>query len=397
MKKLFYIAAILIILFEIANVYFIMPFPGSQRMNSLDFAYFLNSWKWIIRGVLYVLLLLGFGPALKGKWRAVLLMIFVSGSITWLINTRITASSLFKVMKTKSFANWQNNMVDSNRLVIGVDFNGEARAYPMNVIAYHHRVYDTVGNKTIMVTYCSVCRSGRVFEPIVNGKIENFRLVGMDHFNAMFEDNTTHSWWRQENGIAVAGPLKGKMLPELPSIQMSLAEWIKLYPNGKILQPDTHFRKAYDHLKGFDDGSRKGKLEGMDTGSWKEKSWIVGITVKSKNPPYATFAKAYDWALLKQVKAIADTFQNRRLIVWIGTNSAGFYAYYLPAQINETKTLIVNADNSVQQGEDFIIYPNGMLGWRHSGKTEKLEKVNAYQEFWHSWKYFMGDARYMKK
>ena len=42
-----------------------------------------------------------------------------------------------------------------------------------------------------MVTYCTVCRTGRVFSPIVEGQPETFRLVGMDHFNAMFEDEGT--------------------------------------------------------------------------------------------------------------------------------------------------------------------------------------------------------------
>jgi hypothetical protein len=36
MKKLFYGGIIGIILYEIAKVYFIMPMPGSQQMNSID-------------------------------------------------------------------------------------------------------------------------------------------------------------------------------------------------------------------------------------------------------------------------------------------------------------------------------------------------------------------------
>ena len=51
MKKIFYFGFIGLILFEIANVYFIMPMPGSQRMNSIDLAYFLYSWRWLFRAV----------------------------------------------------------------------------------------------------------------------------------------------------------------------------------------------------------------------------------------------------------------------------------------------------------------------------------------------------------
>ncbi len=38
MKRLSYLGIALLALFEIANVFFIMPMPGSQRMSSIDVA-----------------------------------------------------------------------------------------------------------------------------------------------------------------------------------------------------------------------------------------------------------------------------------------------------------------------------------------------------------------------
>ena len=67
----------------------------------------------------------------------------------------------------------------------GSQLDGEARAYPIQLIGYHHQVCDTVGGKPIMVTYCTVCRTGRVFDPVIKGQPETFRLVGMDHFNTI--------------------------------------------------------------------------------------------------------------------------------------------------------------------------------------------------------------------
>ena len=83
-------------------------------------------------------------------------------------------------------------------------------------IGYHHQVRDRVGGTDVLVTYCTVCRSGRVFSPLVDGTLERFRLVGMDRFNAMFEDESTGSWWRQATGAAVAGPRKGIQLVVIP-------------------------------------------------------------------------------------------------------------------------------------------------------------------------------------
>ncbi len=39
MRRRFYLGVLLLVGFELANVYLIMPLPGSQRMRSLDGAY----------------------------------------------------------------------------------------------------------------------------------------------------------------------------------------------------------------------------------------------------------------------------------------------------------------------------------------------------------------------
>ncbi len=43
--------------------------------------------------------------------------------------------------------------VDKDDMVIAVRVNGEARAYPVREMAYHHVVNDTVGEEPIVSTY----------------------------------------------------------------------------------------------------------------------------------------------------------------------------------------------------------------------------------------------------
>ncbi len=38
-------------------------------------------------------------------------------------------------------------------LVLGVEFAGEARAYPVRMLRYHHVVNDTVRGEPLLVTY----------------------------------------------------------------------------------------------------------------------------------------------------------------------------------------------------------------------------------------------------
>jgi hypothetical protein len=61
MKKTLIILGILfLLLFECLRVYLIMPMPGSQNFNSIDFAYFLGANKLIIRLVGYLMVMVLF-------------------------------------------------------------------------------------------------------------------------------------------------------------------------------------------------------------------------------------------------------------------------------------------------------------------------------------------------
>jgi hypothetical protein len=243
MKKYLWSGLIGLLLFEIANVYFIMPMPGSQQMNSIDLAYFLYKWRWIFRGLFAAMIFIGlFRSQWKRKWLLFFPFAIVAAAI-YMTNFVMAADHMFYQPEKVLMVSSSENKVDTNRLVIGVANNGETKAYPIQFLGYHHQVQDTVGGKPMIITYCTVCRTGRVYQPLVNGKPEKFRLVGMDHFNAMFEDETTKSWWRQVTGEAITGKLKGQQLPEVFSTQTSLADWLYLNPKSLIMQADESFIK----------------------------------------------------------------------------------------------------------------------------------------------------------
>ncbi len=374
MKKLFYSAIIALILFEIANVYFIMPMPGSQRMDSVGLAYFLYSWRWWFRIGLGLLAAIGLYGSKFSKRGHALLAIGVIGFwaiVTYKFNFEMTADKMFiqpeLIMKPIA-----ENKVDTGRVVLGIVINGAPKAYPIQFMAYHHQVRDTLGGQPIMVTYCNVCRTGRVYQPKIAGKNEVFRLVGMDHFNAMFEDATTHSWWRQENGEAIAGPLIGQLLPEITCDQMSLSQWFKLYPSSLVMQPDTTYKTEYDQQKEFETGKKKSKLTGTDSISWTEKSWVIGVQVNG-------VSKAFDWNELKARRLLHEQVGTIPILIALATDNKGFTAFERAA----------NAVYTLEQ--DTLI--NGAMRYDFAGHAAQegvpdLKKVSAYQEFWHSWQTF---------
>jgi len=373
MKKLFYFGTLFLVLFEIANVYFIMPMPGSQKMESLHGAYFLYSWRWIFRILFMLMILAGIRFAFStSKWLVLGSILLLLG-ITYACNFIMAADSMFKQPVAVIFKNSAENKVETGRLILGISLNGESKAYPIQFIGYHHQVRDSIGGKPIMVTYCTVCRTGRVFEPLIEGKAEEFRLVGMDHFNAMFEDKSSGSWWRQVSGKAVAGPLKGKSLPEIPSIQTTLEKWIELYPKTLIMQADENFKEKYEGMSKYEYGESKSKLTLRDQASWKDKSWVIGVENGSES-------KAYDWNELQKERIIHDELGGRPVVIILGGDNNSFVALERQNKeqlFNLRNDSLISADNRYN-----------FIGISSDSTKSNLKRLNAYQEYWHSWQIF---------
>lgn len=391
MRTLLLVTGILILFAsEILRVYFIMPLPGSQQSNTIDIAYFIGRnivWLRLAGLALFIFAAVSiFRNGSNWKRLGLILVSMLYLVVVYMFNFVMEADKMFYQPKHKHFASYTNNKIDSNKLVLGVSLNGVAKAYPIQLIGYHHQVVDSIGNTPVMVTYCTVCRTGRVFSPEVNGKVEQFRLVGMDHFNAMFEDAGTKSWWQQATGMAITGKLKGTSLKEIPSQQVSLIAWSRMYPETLIMQPDSNFKEKYEKMDSYDKGLSKGALTKRDSGSWQPKSWVVGISIQNE-------AKAFDWNQLIQQSIIEDSLAGTALIVTLEKDSASFHVWNRTINgttLGFTKNNIPGYMTDTQTGSV----------WNEDGKCisgvfagQQLRPIQAYQEFWHSWQTFHPNTK----
>jgi hypothetical protein len=392
-KSILYFGFACLILFECARVYLIMPMPGSQRNNSIELAYFLGSNKNIIRIIAYLLILYPFYIFIrngKKKDRIISISLLALYLIIFYVFTFIMEADKMFYQPTKTyFFDASRNQIPFNKLVIGISVGEVSKAYPIQLIGYHHQVRDSINGVPIMVTYCTVCRTGRVFSPIVNGKIETFRLVGMDHFNAMFEDASTKSWWRQSTGECIVGPLKGYQLTEISSQQVRLSVWFRKHQNSFVLQPDDKFKESFEKMDVYDRGKSKGELTKRDSLSWKEKSWVLGIQNNLN-------AKTYDWNLLVKDRIIQDSMPNLPLLILLENDTASFHAY---------NRSINNVSCVFEKKADSIIDLNTRSLWNYDGiclegklKGTSLQRIDCYQEFLHSWEFFHPKSeRYLKR
>ncbi|WPR75316.1 DUF3179 domain-containing (seleno)protein [Algoriphagus sp. NG3] len=374
MKILFYCGLGFLLLFEFLKIYFIMPFPGSQQWDTIDFAYFLHRNKVTFWVVALTLIVIGLKPVMSGskKW-VPFLCLSITVALLCIFNFKMAADAMFEEPKELSFQNSGSFEGSDSTLVIAIQKGGEAKAYPIRYIVYHHQVRDSLAGNPVMVTYCSVCRTGRVFSPFVKGKAEEFRLVGMDHFNAMFEDSETGSWWQQATGEAIVGKLKGEKLDEIESIQLTAGAFFKTFPQGEIMAEDPNFISKYDSLGKFEKGKSESKLTGTDPFSWNEKSWVIGVEVDDK-------AKAYDWNALKETESIRDRIGEKDIVLLLNKDTQSFAVYEIPSF---TRAHLWTGDTLYLDSAAY-----SFTGKSLDPSKSDLKRLKAYQEFWHSWRTF---------
>ena len=130
--------------------------------------------------------------------------------------------------------------------VVGLEINGDARAYPLRILMWHEIVNDTVGKVPVIVTFCPLCNTAIVFERKIAGKILEFGTTGLlQNSNLVMYDRQSQSWWRQFTGTAVVGEMLGSELTALPARLESFENFKKRFPTGKVLVPNNPAIRNY--------------------------------------------------------------------------------------------------------------------------------------------------------
>ncbi len=136
-------------------------------------------------------------------------------------------------------------MSDSDT-VIGLEINGEAKAYPLFILVWHEIVNDVVGGVPVSVTYCPLCYTNQVFDRRIDGQEVEFGTSGkLYNSNLLMYDRLTESYWSQALGLAVKGEMTGYQLKLIPFDVITWGDWKKLYPETLVLTTDTGHLRSY--------------------------------------------------------------------------------------------------------------------------------------------------------
>jgi len=130
--------------------------------------------------------------------------------------------------------------------VIGLEIDGDARAYPLRILTWHEIVNDAVGGVPVAVTYCPLCNSAVVYDRRVAGKAVEFGTTGkLRNSDLVMYDRATESWWQQFLGEAIVGTRTGYRLEVLPARLESWERFAARHPDGRVLVPNDPDLRRY--------------------------------------------------------------------------------------------------------------------------------------------------------
>ncbi len=133
-------------------------------------------------------------------------------------------------------------------VIFGIEYNGDARAYPKRILAWHEMFVDTVGGEEYAGVYCTLCGAVILYKTHHEGVRHELGTSGfLYRSNKMMYDKATQSLWSTTWGKPTVGPLVGKGIELERSyvVTSTWGEWKRRHPDTKVLSLNTGHNRNY--------------------------------------------------------------------------------------------------------------------------------------------------------
>jgi hypothetical protein len=282
--------------------------------------------------------------------------------------------------------------------VVALEIDGDARAYPVQIMIWHEIVNDTVGGVPVSVTYCPLCNSAVSYRREIRGVETTFGTSGRLFASALvMYDRATETLWTHFDGKAVVGLLAGEQLEAIASPLMSWSDFAATYPTGQVLDPTaTGFNRDYGRNPyfGYDDVSTEPFLFlGAPDPRAASKQRVVGIEIDGEARAYALEAVSGGQATATNT-SLGDT---EVVIFWkAGQATAleesnveegrdvGSVTVYLSVVDDQDLTFTAEGDGFVddQTGSQWNLAGEAIAG---ELTGSRLEQIHHLDTFWFAW------------
>ncbi len=281
--------------------------------------------------------------------------------------------------------------LDDTNIVFGIEVNGEARAYPKRILAWHEMVKDTVGNESVNGVYCTLCGSMILYSTIVDGQHYELGTSGfLYRSNKLMFDEATLSLWSTLEGRPVIGELVGKgiRLSPLQVVTTTWGDWRKLHPDTTVLSLDTGHSRIYDEGEAYREYFATDRLmfPVMDTDDrLKNKDEVLAIRFDELTQEKLVISADF----LSENRVYHDELAKRKFVVV--TDESGANRVY---ECKDWKFKEITSEDKVidEQGGEWTYDEVSLTG----PNGEKLERLPAHRAYWFGWRAAFPDTRLVK-
>ncbi len=137
----------------------------------------------------------------------------------------------------------QADFMLDEEFVIGVEFNGEFRAYSHRIMEKHEIANDFIGDQYYSLTFCPLTGTALVWD---REKDNSFGVSGLLHnSNLIPYDRETGSNWSQMFARGISGTNICESVTNFRVIETTWDTWRNFFPDSKILSFETGFTRNY--------------------------------------------------------------------------------------------------------------------------------------------------------
>jgi hypothetical protein len=294
------------------------------------------------------------------------------------------------------------DFLDDREPVVAVEVDGDARAYPVQILIWHEIVNDTIGGEPVTVSYCPLCNSAIAYDRRLGDRVLDFGTSGLLYNSALvMYDRQTESLWSHFSAEAVAGVLTGEELGRRPTAMVAWSDWVGANPDGLVLSRSTGHRRDYGRnpYGGYDDiGQSPFLFDGDADGRLRPMTRVVGVE-------HGGEAVAVQLEPLLEAGVLDVSLGGRDLVVWArrGTASALDDARIPDGRdVGTTGVFDNRVDDrrlTFERAEDgFVDHQTGsrwnVLGHAVDGELagRQLAAVPHVDTFWFAWAAFLPDT-----
>jgi hypothetical protein len=210
----------------------------------------------------------------------------------------------------------------------------------------------------------------------IDGLKLTFHLAGINNQNFLMRDEETGTYWQQINGVAVSGPLAGRVLKLIPSDELTFALWKTEQPHGTILKDVPTYASQYSP-KDWDVRMKKARtVLSFPQPGVAQRDIMLGIQAFGAS-------RAFPYETVLREKLVKDHIGPEPIILVVGPDNQSIRVFRTHADFYRTS----------ETGQFFLMDATTGSKWNFQGCATEgkavgscLDPVYVIKDYWFDWR-----------